>query len=29
VRLTRALLMVARHADKLSEWRAVLQEGLV
>ena len=29
VRLTRALLMVARHADKLPEWRAVLQEGLV
>ncbi len=29
VRLTRGLLMVARHADKLPEWRAVLQEGLV
>jgi amidase len=29
VRLTRAPLMVARHADKLPEWRAVLQEGLV
>jgi amidase len=29
VRLTRALLMVARHADKLPQWRAVLQEGLV
>jgi amidase len=29
VRLTRAPLMVARHADKLAEWRAVLQEGLV
>lgn len=29
VRLTRALLMVARHADKLPEWRAVLQPGLV
>ena len=29
VRLSRALLMVARHADKLSEHRAVLQEGLV
>jgi amidase len=29
VRLTRGLLMVARHADKLSEHRAVLQEGLV
>ena len=29
VRLTRGLLMVARHADKLSEHRAVLQPGLV
>jgi amidase len=29
VRLTRAPLMVARHADKLLEHRAVLQEGLV
>jgi amidase len=29
VRLTRAPLMVARHADKLPEHRAVLQEGLV
>ena len=29
VRLTRGLLMVARHADKLSEHRAILQEGLV
>src|SRR5262249_44009219 len=29
VRLSRALLMVARHADKLQEFRAVLQEGLV
>jgi amidase len=29
VRLTRALLMVARHADKLPEHRAVLQAGLV
>jgi amidase len=29
VRLTRGLLMVARHADKLPQWRAVLQEGLV
>ena len=29
VRLTRAPLMVARHADKLAESRAVLQEGLV
>jgi len=29
VRLTRGLLMVARHADKLPEYRAVLQEGLV
>jgi amidase len=29
VRLTRGLLMVARHADKLAEHRAVLQEGLV
>jgi amidase len=29
VRLTRALLMVARHADKLPEHRAILQEGLV
>jgi amidase len=29
VRLTRALLMVARHADKLPRWRATLQEGLV
>jgi amidase len=29
VRLTRGLLMVARHADKLPEHRAVLQEGLV
>ncbi len=27
--LTRGLLMVARHADKLPEHRAVLQEGLV
>ena len=27
VRLTRGLLMVARHADKLPEHRAVLQEG--
>jgi amidase len=29
VRLTRGLLMVARHADKLPGHRAVLQEGLV
>jgi amidase len=29
VRLTRGFLMVARHADKLPQWRAVLQEGLV
>jgi amidase len=29
VRLTRAPLMVARHADKLPEWRGVLQPGLV
>jgi len=29
VRLTRGLLMVARHADKLPEHRAVLQQGLV
>jgi amidase len=29
VRLTRGLLMVARHADKLAEHRAILQEGLV
>jgi len=29
VRLTRGLLMVARHADKLPEHRAVLQPGLV
>jgi amidase len=29
VRATRGLLMVARHADKLPEHRAVLQEGLV
>jgi amidase len=29
VRLTRGLLMVARHADKLPEHRVVLQEGLV
>jgi Asp-tRNA(Asn)/Glu-tRNA(Gln) amidotransferase A subunit family amidase len=29
VRLTRGLLMVARHADKLPQWRAVLQPGLV
>jgi amidase len=29
VRLTRGLLMVARHAEKLSEHRAVLQEALV
>jgi amidase len=29
VRLTRGFLMVARHADKLAEHRAVLQEGLV
>ncbi len=29
VRLTRAPLMVARHADKLPEHRAVLHEGLV
>jgi amidase len=29
VRLSRGLLMVARHADKLPEHRAVLQEGLV
>ncbi|MGH7277266.1 MAG: amidase family protein, partial [Candidatus Rokuibacteriota bacterium] len=29
VRLTRGLLMVARHADKLPDHRAVLQEGLV
>jgi amidase len=29
VRLTRGLLMVARHADKLPEHRAVLQEELV
>ena len=29
VRLTRGFLMVARHADKLAEGRAVLQPGLV
>jgi amidase len=29
VRATRGLLMVARHADKLPEHRAVLQDGLV
>ena len=29
VRLTRGFLMVARHADKLPEHRAILQEGLV
>ena len=29
VRISRGLLMVARHADKLPEHRAVLQEGLV
>jgi amidase len=29
VRLTRGFLMVARHADKLPEWRAVLHQGLV
>src|SRR5262249_40404434 len=29
VRLTRGLLMVARHADKLPEHRAILQPGLV
>jgi amidase len=29
VRLTRGLLMVARHADKLAEHRAILQDGLV
>jgi amidase len=29
VRLTRGLLMVARHADRLAEHRAVLQAGLV
>jgi len=29
VRLTRGFLMVARHADKLAEHRAVLQPGLV
>jgi len=29
VRLTRGLLMVARHADKLPEHRAILQDGLV
>ena len=29
VRLTRGLLMVARHANKLPQWRAILQEGLV
>jgi amidase len=29
VRLTRGFLMVARHADKLPQWRAVLQPGLV
>jgi amidase len=29
VRLSRGLLMVARHADKLPEHRGVLQEGLV
>jgi amidase len=29
VRLTRGLLMVARHADKLPDHRAILQEGLV
>ena len=29
VRLTRGFLMVARHADKLPEHRAVLQPGLV
>jgi amidase len=29
VRLTRGFLMVARHADKLPQWRAVLQSGLV
>lgn len=29
VRISRGLLMVARHADKLAEHRAILQEGLV
>jgi amidase len=29
VRLSRGFLMVARHADKLAEHRAILQEGLV
>jgi amidase len=29
VRLTRGFLMVARHADKLAEHRAILQDGLV
>jgi amidase len=29
VRLTRGLLMVARHAEKLPEHRAILQDGLV
>ena len=29
VRLSRGMLMVARHADKLPEHRAILQEGLV
>jgi amidase len=29
VRISRGMLMVARHADKLPEHRAVLQEGLV
>jgi len=29
VRFTRGLLMVARHADKLPEHRAILQDGLV
>jgi amidase len=29
VRLTRGFLMVARHADKLPQWRGVLQAGLV
>jgi amidase len=29
VRLTRGFLMVARHADRLPQWRAILQPGLV
>jgi amidase len=29
VRLSRGFLMVARHADRLPQWRAILQPGLV